>query len=118
MSNDTGSRPMTAETIHTCSYYCERPECIRRQRDELRDRMEAALAQQPVPPSVPEQKKLRVGNLSTLTDSEYPGLGDWWVQLWDGDEVFARAFGASPEEAHRRAKHIRAALAAQQQGGA
>jgi len=35
---------MTAETIHTCSYYCERPECIKRQRDELRDRMEAALA--------------------------------------------------------------------------
>lgn len=23
---------------HTCSYYCERPECIRAQRDELRDR--------------------------------------------------------------------------------
>ena len=21
---------------HTCSYYCERPECIRAQRDELR----------------------------------------------------------------------------------
>lgn len=31
--------------IHTCSYYCERPECVRRQRDELRDRMESALAQ-------------------------------------------------------------------------
>ena len=25
---------------HTCSYYCERPECIRAQRDELRDRLE------------------------------------------------------------------------------
>lgn len=37
---------MTAE-IHTCSYYCERPECIKRQRDEMRDRMAAALAQQP-----------------------------------------------------------------------
>lgn len=24
---------------HTCSYYCERPECIRAQRDELRDRL-------------------------------------------------------------------------------
>jgi len=23
-------------SIHTCSYYCERPECIRAQRDELR----------------------------------------------------------------------------------
>lgn len=26
--------------IHTCSYYCIRPECIRRQRDELRDQVE------------------------------------------------------------------------------
>ena len=24
-------------TIHSCSYYCERPECIKRQRDELRE---------------------------------------------------------------------------------
>lgn len=42
---------MTAETIHTCSYSCERPECVRRQRDELRDRMEAVLAQRPAAPS-------------------------------------------------------------------
>lgn len=26
--------------IHTCSYYCDRPECMKRQRDELRDWME------------------------------------------------------------------------------
>lgn len=39
---------MTTNTdAHTCSYYCERPECVRRQRDELRDRLEAA------PPSAP-----------------------------------------------------------------
>ena len=25
--------------IHSCSYYCERPECIKAQRDELRDRL-------------------------------------------------------------------------------
>lgn len=25
--------------IHSCSYYCERPECIRAQRDELRDEL-------------------------------------------------------------------------------
>jgi len=69
------------------------------------------------PPSVPEQKKLHVGNLPSLTDSEYPGLGDWWVQLWDEDKVFARAFGASPEEARRRAEHIRDALAQQPAAG-
>jgi len=29
-------------SIHTCSYYCERPECIRAQRDELRQKLEQA----------------------------------------------------------------------------
>jgi hypothetical protein len=29
-------------TLHTCSYYCDRPECIKAQRDELRDRAHAA----------------------------------------------------------------------------
>ena len=28
------------DDIHSCSYYCDRPECIKRQRDELRERME------------------------------------------------------------------------------
>ena len=32
---------MTAETIHTCSYECLRPECIRAQRDELVARLTA-----------------------------------------------------------------------------
>lgn len=31
--------------LHTCSYHCERPECIRVQRDELRDRLERLEAQ-------------------------------------------------------------------------
>ena len=30
---------------HTCSYYCERPECTRAQRDELRERLESAEAE-------------------------------------------------------------------------
>ena len=29
-------------SIHTCSYYCDRPECIRAQRDELRQKLEQA----------------------------------------------------------------------------
>ena len=28
------------DDMHSCSYYCDRPECIKRQRDELRERME------------------------------------------------------------------------------
>ena len=33
--------------IHSCSYYCNRPECIKAQRDELRDRL-AQPEQEPV----------------------------------------------------------------------
>jgi hypothetical protein len=25
--------------IHSCSYYCDRPDCIKAQRDELRDKV-------------------------------------------------------------------------------
>lgn len=28
------------EQVHTCSYYCDRKECLKAQRDELRDRLE------------------------------------------------------------------------------
>jgi hypothetical protein len=28
--------------IHSCSYYCSRPECVLAQRDELRDKLFAA----------------------------------------------------------------------------
>lgn len=31
---------MTTEQVHTCSYYCDRKECLKAQRDELRDRLE------------------------------------------------------------------------------
>jgi hypothetical protein len=30
--------------VHTCSYHCNRPECIKAQRDELRDSLAAAEA--------------------------------------------------------------------------
>jgi hypothetical protein len=25
--------------VHSCSYYCDRPDCVKAQRDELRDRL-------------------------------------------------------------------------------
>jgi len=34
-------------STHTCSYYCDRPECIRAQRDELRQALEQAEKQEP-----------------------------------------------------------------------
>ena len=54
--------------------------------------------------------KLHVGNLTTVNQDDYPALGVWWVQLWDGDDVFARVYGSTPEEAHNRAKMLAAAL--------
>lgn len=36
---------MTDDTIHTCSYECERPGCIRAQRDELVAKVEALRAE-------------------------------------------------------------------------
>ena len=36
--------------MHTCSYYCDRPNCIKRQRDELREALFAAK-----PAAVPEE---------------------------------------------------------------
>ena len=57
----------------------------------------------------PSMPKLRVGNLPTINQDGYPALGAWWVQLWDGDDVFARAYGSTPEEAHNRAEMLVAA---------
>lgn len=65
------------------------------------------------PPSpVPSVPKLHVGNLPTVNQDAYPALGAWWVQLWDGDSVAARVYGASPEEARSRAAMLAAALGA------
>lgn len=33
------------DDIHSCSYYCDRPECIKAQRDELRERLEKLTAE-------------------------------------------------------------------------
>lgn len=55
--------------------------------------------------------EIRVGNLPTMNQEEYPGLGDWWVQLRIGanhDEILARVYGATPEEAVARARLLTA----------
>lgn len=47
------------------------------------------------------------GALATLTAEEYPGLTDFFVQVWEGSsddsKVIFRAYGNSPEEARNRA---------------
>jgi hypothetical protein len=34
-----------SDNIHTCSYSCHRPACIKAQRDELRDKLTEAVAE-------------------------------------------------------------------------
>lgn len=74
--------------------------------------------QAPVAPAVSDDiGEIRVGRLPTMNQDDYPGLGDWWVQLRigeDSDEVLARVYGATPQEANNRAEALacRAAMLA------
>lgn len=63
--------------------------------------------------------EIRVGRLPTMNQDDYPGLGDWWVQLRigeDSDEVLARVYGSTPQEANNRAEAL-ACRAAMLQAG-
>ncbi|HBV5156015.1 DUF551 domain-containing protein [Klebsiella oxytoca] len=60
-------------------------------------------------PPAPDIGDVRVGRLPTMNQDEYPGLGDWWVQLRIGEdsgEVLARVYGATPQEAKNRAEAL------------
>lgn len=64
----------------------------------------------PVVPAVSDDiGEIRGGRLPTMNQDDYPGLGDWWVQLRigeDSDEVLARVYGATPQEANNRAEAL------------
>ncbi|HHO3521911.1 TPA: hypothetical protein ACRRH6_005222 [Klebsiella pneumoniae] len=74
----------------------------------------------PVVPAVSDDiGEIRVGRLPTMNQDDYPGLGDWWVQLLigeDSDEVLSRVYGAAPQEANNRAEAL-ACRAAMLSGG-
>jgi len=57
--------------IHSCSYYCDRPECIKAQRDELRERLA-----QPT-----DSQKANQELLEALSDIAY-GLES--ARIWGG----------------------------------
>ncbi|UHQ21924.1 hypothetical protein LVB77_14745 [Lysobacter sp. 5GHs7-4] len=64
-------------------------------------------------PAACELAPVSVGRLPTMNQSEYPGLGDWWVQLRigpDRDVILARVFGDSPDQAKERAIAVASAL--------
>ncbi|MGP2977714.1 hypothetical protein ACTVLL_11265 [Serratia nevei] len=69
------------------------------------------LANREAKPAAGELGEIRVGRLPTMNQEEYPGLGDWWVQLRMGanhDEILARVYGATPDEAVARARLLTA----------
>ncbi|MFI2962621.1 DUF551 domain-containing protein [Klebsiella aerogenes] len=76
----------------------------------------------PVVPAVSDDiGEIRVGRLPTMNQDDYPGLGDWWVQLRigeDSDEVLARVYGATPQEANSRAEALACSAAMLQAGDA
>lgn len=69
------------------------------------------LANREAQPVAGELGEIRIGRLPTMNQEEYPGLGDWWVQLRIGssrDEILARVYGATPDEAVARARALTA----------
>ncbi len=62
-------------SIHTCSYYCNRPECVRAQRDELRQKLEQAEEQEPVAWLVDGKIKVRLDMAGKLYYSEFNVYG-------------------------------------------
>ena len=68
--------------IHSCSYYCDRPECIKAQRDELRERLvsmnDRELMQQAL-----EALEANLGNWAAKTKA-ITALRDWLAQPEQG----------------------------------
>ncbi|EOL8937012.1 DUF551 domain-containing protein [Cronobacter dublinensis] len=59
--------------------------------------------------AVPDFGQIRVGRLPTINQDDYPGLGSWWVQLRigeDSEEILARVYGDTPQEAYSRAEAL------------
>jgi hypothetical protein len=90
----------------------DRPDVFLARSAMPRAALKSLLQAQPAPvvPAVSDDiGEIRVGRLPTMNQDDYPGLGDWWVQLRigeDSDEVLARVYGATPQEANNRAEAL------------
>ena len=83
-------------SIHSCSYYCQRPECIKAQRDELRDR----LAQPEQEPVLWRNAAIRVGEeLSSVGPDGYYGMtAEQWLDWAMAQEPRGKNSLAQPEQ--------------------
>jgi hypothetical protein len=76
---------MTADTTHTCSYSCERPGCIRAQRDELAARLTALAAEgaqaEPKAEAQLTYKGVPIGPMQTFADIERQAIAPVGVEV-------------------------------------
>ena len=71
---------MTDTDIHSCGYYCDHPACIKRQRDELRDKL---FSDQAVKPNHGQPTKLMGPNLEGVLNAAGYVKKKEWVGLTD-----------------------------------
>lgn len=69
LATPTQSASTAERDIHSCSYYCHRPQCIKAQRDELRERF-VALAALPLAPVLTDEQ------IVEIRDEPLPSRGD------------------------------------------
>ena len=74
-------------TIHSCSYYCQRPECIKAQRDELRDRLGSMTDREIMQRAL---EALEANSLLVNGDDENGGL------VWCMDGYYSSCFDIDP----------------------
>lgn len=55
-----------------------------------------------------------LGNLLTHTQDDYPGLGAWFGQIWESDDVVARVYGKDHKQVSERAGRLLSAPATRQ----
>jgi hypothetical protein len=74
---------MSDYDIHSCGYYCDKPACIKAQRDELRDRLAAELPLVRVEEFVEMIKGKENFRGIPVMRTEWP-LEDRWVKTYSG----------------------------------
>lgn len=60
----------------------------------------------------------KLGSLLTCTQDDYPGLGAWFGQIWEGNDVVARVYGNDHKQVRERASKLLSAPTARQDASA
>jgi hypothetical protein len=103
---------MSDTDIHSCGYYCERPACLKAQRDELRDRLAAELPLVRVEEFVEMIKGKENFRGIPVMRTEWP-LEDRWVKSYSGGKpnytqpIEKKWVGLTDEEIEKLVYNIR-----------